>query len=97
MNNIIFSGHARQEMLRRNITQVQIEDVVRNPEQIVSVNLERSIYQSKLELNQKEYLLRVVVDIRGESLTVVTIYKTSKIKKYWREWWKLFTILLLMF
>ena len=85
MNNIIFSDHARQEMLRRNITQVQIEDVVRNPEQIVSVNLERSIYQSKLELNQKEYLLRVVVDIRGESLTVVTIYKTSKIKKYWRE------------
>ncbi len=83
MNNIIFSDHARQEMLRRNITQAQIEDVVQNPEQIVSVNLERSIYQSKL--SQKEYLLRVVVDIRGESLTVVTIYKTSKVKKYWRE------------
>jgi hypothetical protein len=85
MNNIIFSDHARQEMLRRNITQAQIEDVVQNPEQIVSVNLERSIYQSKLKLSQKEYLLRVVVDIRGESLTVVTIYKTSKVKKYWRE------------
>jgi len=85
MNNIIFSDHARQEMLRRNITQAQIEDVVQNPEQIVSVNLERSIYQSKLKLSQKEYLLRVVVDIRGESLTVVTICKTSKVKKYWRE------------
>lgn len=85
MNNVVFSDHARKEMLRRNITQLQIEEVLQSPEQIISVNEERSIYQSRLELNQKQYLLRVVGDIRGDLLTVVTIYKTSKVKKYWSE------------
>ncbi|MEI6429230.1 MAG: DUF4258 domain-containing protein [Pseudanabaena sp. ELA607] len=85
MNKVIFSDHARKEMLRRNITQLQIEEVLQSPEQIISVNEERSIYQSRLELNQKQYLLRVVGDIRGDLLTVVTIYKTSKVKKYWSE------------
>lgn len=85
MNNVVFSDHARKEMLRRNITQLQIEEVLQSPEQIISVNEERNIYQSRLELNQKQYLLRVVGDIRGDLLTVVTIYKTSKVKKYWSE------------
>ncbi len=85
MNNVVFSDHARKEMLRRNITQLQIEEVLQSPDQIISVNEERSIYQSRLELNQKQYLLRVVGDIRGDLLTVVTIYKTSKVKKYWSE------------
>ena len=85
MNNAVFSDHARKEMLRRNITQLQIEEVLQSSEQIISVNEERNIYQSRLELNQKQYLLRVVGDIRGDLLTVVTIYKTSKVKKYWSE------------
>jgi hypothetical protein len=85
MNNVVFSDHARKEMLRRNITQLQIEEVLQSPEQIISVIEERNIYQSRLELNQKQYLLRVVGDIRGDLLTVVTIYKTSKVKKYWSE------------
>ncbi|MBD2150433.1 DUF4258 domain-containing protein [Pseudanabaena sp. FACHB-1277] len=85
MNNVVFSDHARKEMLRRNITQLQIEEVLQSPEQIISVNEERNIYQSRFELNQKQYLLRVVGDIRGDLLTVVTIYKTSKVKKYWSE------------
>ena len=85
MNNVVFSDHARKEMLRRNITQLQIEEVLQSSEQIISVNEERSIYQSRLELNQKQYLLKVVGDIRGDLLTVVTIYKTSKVKKYWSE------------
>ena len=57
MNNVVFSDHARKEMLRRNITQLQIEEVLQSSEQIISVNEERSIYQSRLELNQKQYLL----------------------------------------
>ena len=31
------------------------------------------------------YLVRVFVDIAGNEETVVTVYKTSKIAKYWRE------------
>ena len=85
MNNVVFSDHARKEILRRNITHLQIEEVLQSPEQIISVNEERNIYQSRIELNQKQYLLRVVGDIRGDLLTVVTIYKTSKVKKYWSE------------
>jgi len=32
----------------------------------------------------KTYLLRVFVDVDREPPAVVTIYLTSKIKKYWR-------------
>jgi len=32
----------------------------------------------------KNYLLRVVVDIDREPPEVVTVYRTSKIAKYWR-------------
>jgi hypothetical protein len=33
----------------------------------------------------KHYLVRVVVDSRAEPPKVVTVYRTSRIEKYWRE------------
>ena len=46
----------------------------------------RYIYQSKIFLSNsgKERLFRVVVDIRREPVEIVTVYRTSKIAKYWR-------------
>ncbi len=38
MNNVVFSDHARKEMLRRNITQLQIEEVLQSPEQIIDLS-----------------------------------------------------------
>jgi hypothetical protein len=39
-------------------------------------------YQSKVEINGKPYLLRVMVN--EQTAKVVTVYRTSKIEKYWK-------------
>jgi len=33
----------------------------------------------------REYLLRVIFEKVGDSVVVVTAYKTSKVEKYWRQ------------
>jgi len=39
-------------------------------------------YQSQVQINDKAYLVRVMVN--EKSAKVVTVYRTSKIGKYWR-------------
>lgn len=41
-------------------------------------------YQSKSDINQKEYLVRVMVNETLRPARVVTVYRTSKIRKYWK-------------
>ncbi|MGH8476052.1 MAG: DUF4258 domain-containing protein [Burkholderiales bacterium] len=80
------TDHARQEMARRQISESDIAVVLSNPEQIEPVRSGRKVYQSRLELGDppKTYLLRVFLDIDREPADVVTVYRTSKVEKYWR-------------
>jgi hypothetical protein len=41
-------------------------------------------YLGKVTINEKQYLLHVFVDETVSPATVVTVYCTSKIAKYWR-------------
>ena len=41
-------------------------------------------YQSKVDINQKPYLVRVMVNETATPPKVVTVYRTSKISKYWK-------------
>jgi hypothetical protein len=41
-------------------------------------------YQSRVEISEKTYLLRVMVNETMNPAVVVTVYRTSKIGKYWR-------------
>ena len=79
--------HARFEMQRRQITEEQVHQVLTAPEQAIGEQVGRCIYQSKLRLpdSGKEYLLRVVVDTQFQPAEVVTVYRTSKMVKYWRK------------
>lgn len=81
--DISISDHAAVEINRRNIQIEDIEQVLRAPQQILSVRSNRRIYQSIIEINGKPYLLRLIVD-EGKPAKLVTVYRTSKIKKYWR-------------
>jgi hypothetical protein len=45
----------------------------------------KGLISQKLILAKEAYLLRVIVDDNVDSAVVVAVYKTSKIKKYWRE------------
>ena len=78
------SDHAEEEAKRRNIPLNVIEMVITSPEQVIKRGNDRRIYQSRTEINGKLYLIRVVIELT-KPLTVVTVYRTSKIEKYWSD------------
>jgi hypothetical protein len=84
--DFVFTDHALMEMVRRKITQEDVKVVLANPEQMEMVREGRAVYQAKLEMGgpPKTYILRVFIDIDREPPYVVTVYRTSKIEKYWR-------------
>jgi hypothetical protein len=78
------TDHAIEEALRRDIPLSVIETVIRSPQQIVDAYNERKVYQSKITIDDKLYLVRLVVELT-DPLTVVTVYRTSKVEKYWSD------------
>ncbi|CAN5254812.1 DUF4258 domain-containing protein [soil metagenome] len=81
----IVSRHAREEMQRRGIEPAAVEEVLRQPEQIVPGHGELRVLQSRMAAASKQFLLRVVVNDPVDLVVVVTVYRTSKIAKYWRS------------
>jgi hypothetical protein len=79
------SKHANAEMLRRQISPEWIEATLASPEQVVEGYGNRKIYQSRFTTLGKTYLIRVVLEPWRDPPTVVTLYRTSKIDKYWSE------------
>jgi len=80
------SRHAEEEMRRRNIPKGFLGPVLENPQQIVDEYGNRKAYQSQVDFGEgKIYLLRVIVDDIVTPKVVVTVYRTSKIDKYWRK------------
>jgi SH3-like domain-containing protein len=80
--------HAEWEMARRGIPLELVQRVIDDPEQRVvdESGTGRWIYQSRLPFEDATmYLLRVVVDEDDEPPAIVTVYRTSKIVKYWRS------------
>lgn len=81
-----FSRHVEDEIKRRKIPANFVDSVLQNPQQIVGEYGNKKAYQSKVDFGEgKVYLLRVIVADNVDPAIVVTVYKTSKIKKYWRE------------
>ncbi len=81
--NIRLTEHALEECERRNISVELVKAVLESPQQIVA-NIEgRQVYQSKITFADKIYLIRVIVEHSEQGVTVITLYRTSKIEKYW--------------
>jgi len=82
----VISTHARFEMERRGIVEADIERVIKQPEQKFEARPGRCIYQSRIQCGNPsvEYLDRVIVDADRKPAVVVTVYRTSKVRKYWR-------------
>lgn len=72
-------------MEKRKIERGIVTETMKNPAQKIK-KPEKYVYQSKYFDGKlgKEMLLRIFVkeDIKG--LTIITLYKTSKIGKYWK-------------
>jgi len=78
------SDHAREECARRGIPLSVLQEVLESPDQIVDTHHNRKVYQSKIEINGKLYVVRAIVE-NTDPLTVITVYRTSKIEKYWSD------------
>ena len=83
--DFIFSNHAEEQMQRRNINRKDVEDVLLYPDQTLAdtENIEITIYQSLLKENSQMFLLRVFVNTIKQPNVIVTLYKTTKIQKYY--------------
>lgn len=80
------SAHALDQARRRGVDGATLDRVADRPEQVVPVRPGREVRQSRIQGPEgTTHLVRVFVDIAGNEETVVTVYKTSKIAKYWRE------------
>jgi hypothetical protein len=80
------SEHAQWAMTRRGILRSDVKQVLQNPEQSEVVQPGRCVYQSKIvaDASSTVYLLRVFVDVDQDPPQVVTVYRTSRVQKYWR-------------
>jgi hypothetical protein len=79
------SRHARLEMERRGIALDLLEHVLHNPQQIVMETRGKKAYQSIIDFGAgKKFLVRAIVADENDPPVVITIYRTSKIHKYWR-------------
>src|SRR5687767_14025142 len=85
VDSYVFTGHASDEMARRSIDPAIVRAVLAEPEQSEPVRPGRMVLQSRLSFagDATIYLVRVFVDVDREPAEVVTVYRTSKIGKYW--------------
>jgi hypothetical protein len=83
INNYIVTSHAAFEIHRRRIEEDLVRRVLAAPEQCHAVRPGRDVLQSRIAFDGKTYLLRVFVDIDRDPVEVVTVYRTSRIAKYW--------------
>jgi len=83
----VITEHALFEMKRRGLTEEMVHMVMSSPGQRVDVRPGRVVMQTALHMAEPEktYLIRVIVDVDREPAEVVTVYRTSRISKYWRQ------------
>jgi hypothetical protein len=79
------SDHAKEQMVDRRIPSSMVLEVAGNPSQSYNNDVDETVCQSKVAFEDKTYLLRVFVNSTNKPPTIISVYRTSKIKKYWRD------------
>ena len=83
--DIYFSSHAKEQLADRDIPIEMVLEVVKNPEQKYNYDTDETICQSRVIFGEKTYLLRVFMNFTKTPPVVISVYRTSKILKYWRD------------
>jgi hypothetical protein len=82
----VLTRHARLEMVRRGIAEELVSKILATPEQVIPEREGLVAYQSRVALEDgRVMLVRVIVEDRAAPRRVITVYRTSKIDKYWRR------------
>lgn len=81
----VITAHAAFEMKRRGIDEAMLQSVLFEPGQRASVRAGRDVLEARVTIEDKEFVVRAIVDIDRAPAAVVTVYRTTKIRKYWRS------------
>ena len=76
----VISKHALEQMDLRGISKDIVTKILNAPDQIREEE-GKKVYQSLVE--NGKYLIRIFVNSNKRPLFIVTVYKTSKISKYY--------------
>ena len=79
-----FSKHALEQMENRGIPINLTKSIIENPNQVIKRN-DIWIYQSVETIKDKQYLFRIFVNMTKSPKLVITLYRTSKIQKYYES------------
>jgi hypothetical protein len=81
---IRITPHAEEQIRLRKLSRDWVMHVATNPHQTITVKGSRYFAQSRYQEEGKEFLLRVLIEEISGERWVVTVYPTSKVRKYWR-------------
>lgn len=82
MRRIIFSKHARSQLKERNISEQEVKDSFKNPDKIVKQSSNRFRLVKIVQKHNKNYTLIIVFERKRTLDEIITVFLTSKIKKY---------------
>ena len=78
-----FSNHSIERLEERQIPKVVVEEILMNPDEIIENHDGLTIFQGiKTFEDSKNYLVRIYVNTEVDPSLVVTVIRTTKIKKY---------------
>ena len=78
----ILTPHARRRMTERAIPEGIIEDALQKPTKVLYDNKGRLLIKKAYTKRGKERLLLIAAEIGTDTLEIITIIDTSKVKKY---------------
>ncbi len=80
--DIEFSKHAMEQMELRGISHAEVMFVLRSPGQVIR-EVNYVIFQSVVDGGGQRFLFRIFVNDHRSPNLVITVYKTTKINKYY--------------
>jgi hypothetical protein len=81
----LFSQHAIEQMRIRGISREIIEIILSEPDQTVEQDNLKIFQSITHDLEKQRFLIRVFVNMHKTPPLVVTVYRTSKIEKYYES------------
>jgi hypothetical protein len=82
--DFVFSNHAEEQLLKRDMNREFVMQAILSPDSIVvdEIDIGISIYQSIVVENEQTFLYRIFMNTIKNPMVIVTLYRTTKIKKY---------------
>ncbi len=84
MKPIRWTPHAGKKIASREISRREVEQTILHPDSVAPGRPPRRVFMRRYrdDVLRTEMLLRVIVEETRVELVVVTLYKTSKFRKY---------------